>query len=179
MFGHWKVLGSAGVLRDLRNNPYLTPFKIRPPLIFGRGWPKIRGDQKVQVFGWPKIKGDEVNSKPFENASLAHESYFHYMEIQKWWLAFSLVHSNSPSFCATFQGMRSDLINRTVLSAVLLMYNAVIETCEIPYFVRKEKNGKGNFVRGGRKLKGTNWGRVAENSWDRKIVGPKINGTEN
>ena len=143
---------------------YLIPINFRLPLIFGRGWPKIRGDQKVQVFGWPKIKGDEVNSKPFENASLALESYFHYMEIQKWRLVFSLVHSNSPSFCATFQGMRSDLINRTVLLAVLLMYNAAIETCEIPYFVRKEeKIGKGNFVRGGRKLKGTNWGRVAEN----------------
>ena len=62
---------------------YLIPINFRLPLIFGRGWPKIRGDQKVQVFGWPKIKGDEVNSKPFENASLAHESYFHYMEIQK------------------------------------------------------------------------------------------------
>ena len=104
---------------------YLIPINFRLPLIFGRGWPKIRGDQKVQVFGWPKIKGDETNSKSFENASLALESYFHYMEIQKWWLVFSLVHSNSPSFCATFQGMRSDLINRTVLLAVLLMYNAV------------------------------------------------------
>ena len=26
---------------------YLTPFNFRPPLIFGRGWPKIRGTEKV------------------------------------------------------------------------------------------------------------------------------------
>ena len=43
---------------------YLTPFKIRPPLIFGRGWPKIRGAEKVHHFGWPKIKGAEIFSKP-------------------------------------------------------------------------------------------------------------------
>ena len=26
---------------------YFTPFNFRPPLIFGRGWPKIRGADKV------------------------------------------------------------------------------------------------------------------------------------
>ena len=48
--------------------------------------------------------------------------------------------------------------------AVHLMYNAVIETYKILSFVWKEKKSKKmNFIRGGRKLKGPNWGRVAEN----------------
>ena len=63
---------------------YLTPFNLRPPLIFGRGWPKkssfflggrkLKGTKFFQnpsitvkiktknVFyrGWPKIKGAEL-----------------------------------------------------------------------------------------------------------------------
>ena len=77
------MIADIGLNTMIKPYVYLIPINFRLPLIFGRGWPKIRGDQKVQVFGWPKIKGDEVNSKPFENASLALESYFHYMEIQK------------------------------------------------------------------------------------------------
>ena len=38
---------------------YLIPFNFRPPLISGRGWPKIKGAQKSQLFGWPKIEGSE------------------------------------------------------------------------------------------------------------------------
>ena len=33
--------------QKILNNIYLTPFNFRPPLIFGRGWPKIRGAEKV------------------------------------------------------------------------------------------------------------------------------------
>ena len=44
-----------------REGAYLTPFNFRPPLIFGRGWPKIRGAGKILLFfGWPKIKGTEL-----------------------------------------------------------------------------------------------------------------------
>ena len=71
--------------------------------------------------------------------------------------------------------MRSDLINRTVLLAVLLMYNAVIETCEIPYFVRKEKKKwKREFCKGWPKIKGD---ELREGG--RKLEGPKNSGTEN
>ena len=48
---------------------YLTPFNFRPPLIFGRRWPKIRGAEKVLLFfGWPKIKGVEIFPKPLYNS---------------------------------------------------------------------------------------------------------------
>ena len=48
--------------------------------------------------------------------------------------------------------------------AVHLMYSALIETYKILCFVWKEKKiEKISFIRGGRKLKGPNWGRVAEN----------------
>ena len=50
----------------IRDFTYLTPFNFRPPLIFGRGWPKIRGAEKVKLFfGWPKIKGAEIFLNPF------------------------------------------------------------------------------------------------------------------
>ena len=32
------------------HDQYLTPLNFRPPLIFGRGWPKIRGTEKVLLF---------------------------------------------------------------------------------------------------------------------------------
>ena len=70
--------------------------------------------------------------------------------------------------------MRSDLINRTVLLAVLLMYNAVTETCEIPYFVRKEKKSEREFCKGWPKIKGD---ELREGG--RKLEGPKNSGTEN
>ena len=51
--------------RISKRREYLTPFNFRPPLIFGRGWPKIRGAEKVEpFFGWPKIKGSEIFPKP-------------------------------------------------------------------------------------------------------------------
>ena len=43
---------------------YLIPFNFGPPLIFDRGWTKIKGVQKVHHFGWTKIKGSEFFSKP-------------------------------------------------------------------------------------------------------------------
>ena len=50
---------------------YLTPFNFRPPLIFGRGWPKIRGAEKVKpFFGWPKIKGAEIFPKHLYNIKI-------------------------------------------------------------------------------------------------------------
>ena len=62
---------------------YLIPINFRLPLIFGWGWPKIKGTEKVQLFGWPKIKGTEINSKPFENASSRLDSNFRNIETQK------------------------------------------------------------------------------------------------
>ena len=62
---------------------YLIPINFRLPLIFVRGWPKIKGTEKVQLFGWPKIKGTEINSKPFENASSRLDSNFRNIETQK------------------------------------------------------------------------------------------------
>ena len=57
---------SKRLTRENFNNDYLTPFNFRPPLIFGRGWPKIRGAEKVKLFfGWPKIKGAEIFPKSF------------------------------------------------------------------------------------------------------------------
>ena len=48
---------------------YRTPFNFRPPLIFGRGWPKIRGAEKVEpFFGWPKTKGAEIFPKHLYNS---------------------------------------------------------------------------------------------------------------
>ena len=75
--------------------------------------------------------------------------------------------------------MRSDLINRTVLLAVLLMYNAVTETCEIPYFVRKEKKSEREFCKGWPKIKGDELREGGRKLEGRKIKGPKIKGTEN
>ena len=50
---------------DNQQVKYLTPIKIRPPLIFGQGCPKIRRSEKVQHhFGCPKIKWSEIVSKP-------------------------------------------------------------------------------------------------------------------
>ena len=44
---------------------YLTPFNFRPPLIFGRGWPKIRGAEKVSIFlGGRKLKGPKFFQNP-------------------------------------------------------------------------------------------------------------------
>ena len=37
----------AAIMAPEKIIEYLTPFNFRPPLIFGRGWPKIRGAEKV------------------------------------------------------------------------------------------------------------------------------------
>ena len=53
---------------------YLTPFNFRSPLIFDRGWPKIRGAENkrgrksLAFFGWPKIKGAKIFPKPLFNS---------------------------------------------------------------------------------------------------------------
>ena len=45
-------------LKHSENDKYLTPFNFRPPLIFGRGWPKIRGSKKSSFFlGGQKLMG--------------------------------------------------------------------------------------------------------------------------
>ena len=52
-WGQWtKLRHRRNRLRGKRLNKksYLTPFNFRPPLIFGRGWPKIRGAEKVKLF---------------------------------------------------------------------------------------------------------------------------------
>ena len=45
---------------------FILPYSLnfRPPLIIGRGWPKIRGAEKSSFFGWPKNKGGEIFPKP-------------------------------------------------------------------------------------------------------------------
>ena len=53
-------------MQDLLNT--FTPFNFRLPLIFGRGWPKIRGTEKVYLFlGSRKLlKGPKF----FQNSSI-------------------------------------------------------------------------------------------------------------
>ena len=59
---------------SIEYDSYLTPFNFRTPLIFGRGWPKMKGAEifpkplynikqkrkKIIYRRWPKIKGAEL-----------------------------------------------------------------------------------------------------------------------
>ena len=69
-----KIKHHLSTIPSLTSLSYLTPFNFRPPLIFGRGWPKIRGTEifpkplynikqkrkNVIYRRWPKLKGAEL-----------------------------------------------------------------------------------------------------------------------